>query len=189
MEDTVGPLGGLVITVVVVTFTIVPLLIWRARVRRRWRQAATVSGLPLPKGTGIEAKVLGGRLVAGEEYRMVVGSETDQVVTSVLGILDLRPPEAFVASTDGGPPGGPTFTTGEVEFDQVVVVGSKDIEAGREYLTPRRRKALLRFFATVPQGALCHGRIGNVRDGRMFAKELTRTVLAVKNVLEDLNVA
>ncbi len=82
--------------------------------------------------------------------------------------------------------GGPAFTTGEAEFGASVVVGAKDADAGRAYLTPARRRALLRFFAAVPRGALSAGRVGRVRDGRMGAAELTRTLVAVKVALADL---
>ena len=175
---------------VVLVGTLLPLFIWRRRVRLRWRRAAAGAGLPFTGDNCIQISVPGGKVVAGEAFRTVsasAGSDlADQVVTSVLGILDTEPPAAFVASTNGAPLGGPIFTTGDTEFDATVVVGSKDLAEGQAYLTPRRRKALLTFFSTLPQGCLSAGRIGRVRDGRMYTGELTQTLLAVKQALEGL---
>lgn len=189
MEET-NPWEVAAIFATAITCTLAPILLIHWRIRSRWRAAAAATGLPLLRKTCIEADTAGGRLEAKEELRPVyLGPASDlrnQVVTRVLGILDRPLPEAFVASTDGSCTGGPTFTTGDAEFDASVVVGAKDADAGRAYLTPPRRRALLRFFAAVPRGALSDGRVGHVRDGRMGAAELTRTLVAVKVALAEL---
>lgn len=189
MMGETGPWEMAAMVGLAVVLTVAPILIIKWRTRGSWRVAATTTALPLVEETRIEASVPGGRIVAYEDDRPVnVGLDLEhQVVTSVLGIPEAPPPAHFVASTGGVMTGGPTFATGDAEFDAAVVVGSKDVEAGRTYLTPGRRKALLRFFAALPEGALSAGRIGRIRDGRMRAKELTRTIQAVKNALEDLS--
>lgn len=168
--------------------SLVPALAWHRRILKRWRTAAAATGLTLTGAKQIKARVPGGALEAGEGSRIVYLSSDlpEQVVTSVVGFLDTEPPEFFVASTDGGPVGGSPFTTGDDDFDKVVVVGAKDAEAGQAYLTPRRRKALLEFFTALPRGGLAGRRVGYARDGRMGTDELTRTLRAVKNVLEGL---
>lgn len=189
MEET-DPWEQAAVVAIALVCAITPILIIGWRLRRRWRAASAATGLPLLGKKCIEADTAGGQIEAKEDFRTVyVGPASDlpdQVVTRVLGILDSPPPEAFVASTDGSCIGGPAFTTGEAEFDASVVVGAKDADAGRAYLTPARRRALLRFFAAVPRGALSAGRVGRVRDGRMGAAELTRTLVAVKVALADL---
>ncbi len=158
--------------------TIAFILFFNRMVRNRWRRAAIATGLPLSGRTSIEASVPGGSLRALEDFHLV-SSDSDcphQVRTSVLGVLSVPPPECFVASTHAPLLGGPTFTTGDAEFDATVVVGAKDHDAGRAYLTPRRRTALLRFFAVLPKGTLFEGRITHIRDGRMRAEQLTRTI-------------
>ena len=190
MEET-NPIEVAVIIAMAIVLTLVPILVLKGRARRRWRAAAAPTGLPLVHAARIEKLVPGGELVAQEDSRPVYWGPAsglqDQVVTSVLGVLRDEPPEAFVVSTDGSPLGGPTFSTGDAEFDQAIVVGAKDSEAGCAYLTPRRRAALRKFFVALPEGALSAGRIGRVHDGRMGTKELIRTLVAVKDALDGLS--
>jgi hypothetical protein len=189
MEDP-SPMEVVVLAAITVTLTLVPLFFIMRMIRKRWRQAAAAAGLPLAKATRIEASVPGGELLAYEDTRLVrIGSRPNshQVFTSVWGALRTSPPELFEASGQGALTTAPTFTTGDAEFDETVVVAAKDADAGREFLTPRRRKALLKFLAAVPDGGLFGNGIGYTRDGRMRSKELTRTILAVKNALAELD--
>jgi len=186
MEDT-NWMELAVIAGIVVGFTFVLLLFTTKTIRKRWRQAAAATGLPLVEATRIEGGVPGGKLVAYEGDRLVRVGRGHQVTTTVMGDLRVSPPDLFEASPQGAITTAPSFTTGDAEFDEAVVVAAKDIDAGREFLTPRRRKALLKFFAAVPEGGMFGSVIGRTRDGRMRSKALTRTIMAFKSALEELD--